>query len=750
MKLLPITILSVFVLTCCLNANPIGFVSFVKNINELEGLSTTNSNNEGNIPQTPQAWPIPFFTGCNEEIDFEVIVQPGLTYLWSDGTIGPTTSCLLTPSDYSIVLTVVAIDENGCESEPLTVAAVNTCNVAPVNFDCEACNFICIGKFVYFNDVPTALQGDIISWEWDFGNEQVNNFFEEELIKENPYFRYIVDGVFTVSLTRVDEFGEIESLVFPNHIIVENIINWSATATVCSQGFPSIVTPPIINNIVNNYFSGYQIIIKGPNFYQASQSNSFNLKIPEVGTYEAIIISNTCGCVSFYDLIVEEEECEYDCSAPQSCSTAIDVCIPLTEPYVFCPETCEGFNVDFTEIIGLNSFEGLITVNNNECIEIEASEANTNQEIEVEFLNQTDGGCFTQLYWLQFFNENDVLPLLVNGVDTVEVCGQSEATFILEENPNITFYWSDGTIGTSAICQLDTNGIGELSVFAENENGCPGEEVTFYAVNTCPELCLSPTTCVDTSFICLPTFEEQYILCPKTCQGTLNEFTNVIKSDDGAVELDNDCFLFTVNNGINIPFTSDITLEFKNTETQECFLQHYVLSAFEPNTFIPTAVSTSIIELCENEDSVVFEVIDQGFEYLWEDGSTGLSYTYTFGANDFCQTSVVAINQYGCKSDSLHFQATIVECEAVNNTPISISTFNIGPNPFNKYLNINLQNLDEEIGVKIYSITGQKVIEENVLGKSLVVETSNIPAGIYILNLQVGDEQQAIKLQKVE
>jgi len=67
---------------------------------------------------------------------------------------------------------------------------------------------------VQFTDLTTS-PGEIISWSWDFDNDGI-----EDSSLENPNYTYQDEGIYTVTLTIEDEFGETAYLTKTNYILV--------------------------------------------------------------------------------------------------------------------------------------------------------------------------------------------------------------------------------------------------------------------------------------------------------------------------------------------------------------------------------------------------------------------------------------------------------------------------------------------------------------------------------------------------
>lgn len=88
----------------------------------------------------------------------------------------------------------------------------------------------------------------------------------------------------------------------------------------------------------------------------------------------------------------------------------------------------------------------------------------------------------------------------------------------------------------------------------------------------------------------------------------------------------------------------------------------------------------------------------------------------------------------------------------INNVLVS-SDFNnnvyelsVGPNPFNSELNFNS---NKQSLVSIYSLSGQKVYQKNILG-SYNINTSSLKSGMYILEIKDDIALYRVKILKIE
>ena len=74
-------------------------------------------------------------------------------------------------------------------------------------------------------------------------------------------------------------------------------------------------------------------------------------------------------------------------------------------------------------------------------------------------------------------------------------------------------------------------------------------------------------------------------------------------------------------------------------------------------------------------------------------------------------------------------------------------TFKIYPNPVSDYLNVD--NLNGANRIQIYNMTGAKVKTiENILAPSVVIKTSDLSKGVYLINVFTEGQVQSTKFIK--
>ncbi len=141
-----------------------------------------------------------------------------------------------TPGTYTVRLTAT----NNSGSNTLSRTAYITVNENPVvNFSANTTTG-CFPFIVQFTDASTAGTGNTnISWNWDFGNGVTSTL-------QNPTVTYTTAGVYTVTLTVVNDKGCNRTVVKPNYINVTVGVVAGFTNTI-----PTVCRPPADINFTN-------------------------------------------------------------------------------------------------------------------------------------------------------------------------------------------------------------------------------------------------------------------------------------------------------------------------------------------------------------------------------------------------------------------------------------------------------------------------------------------------------------------
>jgi gliding motility-associated-like protein len=126
----------------------------------------------------------------------EINATGGVSYLWSPDYFISDINIAnpLVAPEVDTVYSVLVTDVNGC-----TASASVRVNVSSVNASFSTAD-ICEGETAFFTDLSSGIGGNVVSWNWDFGDGNTSNV-------QNPSNVYTTSGVYDVQLVITDNFG---------------------------------------------------------------------------------------------------------------------------------------------------------------------------------------------------------------------------------------------------------------------------------------------------------------------------------------------------------------------------------------------------------------------------------------------------------------------------------------------------------------------------------------------------------------
>lgn len=191
--------------------------------------------------------------------------------------------------DYSISLSVETQD--GCTDSETFVVSSHAMPVADFNF-----TDICETDSVLFADQSVLAQGNIVGWQWDFGNGQTSNS------QVSAYQTYAADGIYPVQLTVTSDSGCVH--------VKDDVIE-IFPSPIADFMFDSVCFPLAIQwQDLSDPNGAYNINQWAWEFSdgQTSLSASPQVSFPQFGAYGATLtITNQAGCkdeISLGDALV--------------------------------------------------------------------------------------------------------------------------------------------------------------------------------------------------------------------------------------------------------------------------------------------------------------------------------------------------------------------------------------------------------------------------------------------------------------
>ena len=196
-------------------------------------------------------------------------------YIFGDGTTNGVSSIehhqYALAGTYNVTLNVIT--DKGCESSVVKETKV---------FDNPIIDFIseqfCLGTPTSFTDFSTLNNGNIVQWEWDFGDGVgLANF-------EYPTYRFTSPGTYSVSLIATTDFGCTSSMVKIITIFALPIANFTTNATACLGDDIHFTDLSMNNNIASwewNLGDGTILNIQNPS-HQYEYAQTFDVTLAVV------------------------------------------------------------------------------------------------------------------------------------------------------------------------------------------------------------------------------------------------------------------------------------------------------------------------------------------------------------------------------------------------------------------------------------------------------------------------------------
>ncbi len=150
--------------------------------------------------------------------------------------------------------------------------------------------------------------------------------------------------------------------------------------------------------------------------------------------------------------------------------------------------------------------------------------------------------------------------------------------------------------------------------------------------------------------------------------------------------------------------------------------------------------------ICPTEDSIQF--INNSYPFFGIIGPAFALFYYQFEEFNFTNetlTGDIILNHAGPPIPNcvLSFSVTVGDTTAAANDFVFENEIEIFPNPVDNLLTIKLQNENTKINnIQLFDLIGKK---QQISTNGQSVDLSQIPAGMYILQIDLGDEKSVIK-----
>ncbi len=313
------------------------------------------------------------------------------------------------------------------------------------------------------------------------------------------------------------------------------------------------------------------------------------------------------------------------------------------------------------------------------------------------------------------------LPLLVttNTVVNNACFGYANAQIAMSISggtPTYSISWSPALPATSTVSNLVA---GSYTLFVVDIKGCSTNSV--YTIVDPPALVILSTS---TTVACSgPNGSASVIVAGGTPAYTYSWFPNS-QSTNSATGLPTGNYVLTTTDAKGCIINASITIP----------------AGINPTV---TAISNASI-ICTGETSTL--TASGASSYSWNTSAAAPSITVNPTTNTTYTVTGIASN--GCSASATITQSVSL-CTGINSSFAGKnSELKIYPNPFTHEITLIINDLEENVNLKIYNSFGQLVYFTNVSNPQSVMDLKHLPAGIYFVRVEMSEEVELIKLVK--
>lgn len=288
---------------------------------------------------------------------------------------------------------------------------------------------VCPGNPIQFTDGSTTPIGNIVGWEWDFGDGSPLN------TTQNPSYTYMAPGNYTATLTIND--GMCNASTSTSITVLDSLnLNMSATSVTCfgdTDGTSTAVT----SDGTGPYTYGWNDT--------GSQTTSTATGLAP-GTYTATVTDNL-GCVGIDSIVVTEpaeillamDTVHVLCNGDSTGQGIVDVITNGVAPFTYAWDDFNSQTTDTASGLPAGTYNVVVT-DDNGCTATESVQINENTAINASATSTPDNGT-----------NNGSIDLTVTG-----------------GTPPYTFAWDNSDTNE------DPSGLaaGDYTVTVTDDNGC--------------------------------------------------------------------------------------------------------------------------------------------------------------------------------------------------------------------------------------------------------------------------------------
>jgi len=232
------------------------------------------------------------------------------------------------PGSYNVMLVVSNV--TGCSDTITKTVSISDAPVA--NFEADTA---CKGNPTHFTDLSTTSQGNIVSWEWDFGDGSPHNYLQ------TVEHTYTNTGIYTVTLTVSNTSGCYDLISRPVLVTTGPTAGFIVTTGNCAGALVSFLDQSVPNHgyLVNwiwDFGDGTTTTIHYPDPQNVDHIYT------NPGTYDVVLtVENSDSCMDSYQ-------------------QSITIAPKPTADFTYPEERCEDFGIQF-EDLSLPGRSGIIS-----------------------------------------------------------------------------------------------------------------------------------------------------------------------------------------------------------------------------------------------------------------------------------------------------------------------------------------------------------------------------------------------------
>lgn len=212
------------------------------------------------------------------------------SYIWNPGSLIGASQHVWPQATQTY--TLVVLDAHQCTDTSNVTVVVNPIPVPTLTGDnLTSCAPLCVN----FSDSSTVTSGNMIKWDWDFGDGNKS-------IDQNPMHCYLEGGLYTVVLTVTTSEGCDASIILPNYVMVNSLpVAAFSTSGTQSDLYPVVEFIDLSTNAIKwNWNFGDTAngssTLKSPT-YDYEGIGCFDVKLTVTSSYDCIDITQLQVCI---------------------------------------------------------------------------------------------------------------------------------------------------------------------------------------------------------------------------------------------------------------------------------------------------------------------------------------------------------------------------------------------------------------------------------------------------------------------